>query len=147
MATTLRWLPGGPLAVAAALVLLLAGCSPAGPGPAVSFNPSDPSITADGLKFNTKTLTVPAGVAFSLAFHNHDSAPHNVAFYSDASLTTKLFPADIYTGPGTKVYAVPAIAAVTYYFKCDVHPDMNGQVLAEPAPAGSPTPAGSAAST
>jgi plastocyanin len=134
----------GAAAVLASVMLSLAACGPAGTGPAVSFNPNDPSITANNLKFDTTTLDVPSGVAFSLVFHNQESQPHNVAIYSDAAYGTKLFPADIFTGPGTKIYAVPALAAGTYSFRCDVHPDMKGTVVAAPV-VGSPAPSASMA--
>jgi plastocyanin len=37
---------------------------------------------------------------------------------------------DIITGPNvTTQLAVPALEAGTYYFRCDVHPEMEGQLV------------------
>jgi plastocyanin len=37
-------------------------------------------------------------------------------------------PADVITGPKTTTYDVNGLQAGTYYFKCDIHPGMNGQL-------------------
>ncbi|HET7027819.1 MAG TPA: cupredoxin domain-containing protein [Candidatus Limnocylindrales bacterium] len=81
------------------------------------------SLTAQNVAFDKKDLTAPAGQAFSLSFDNQDSGiPHNVAIYTDNTATNNLFRGDTVTGPTTTTYAVPALPAGTYYFRCDVHP-------------------------
>lgn len=35
---------------------------------------------------------------------------------------------EIFPGPATRDYDVPALEAGTYYFQCDIHPQMNGTV-------------------
>ena len=73
-------------------------------------------------------MSVKAGAAFSIDFDNQDGAPHNIAI-SDAS-GSKVFKGDIVAA--TKVsYAVPALAAGTYTFICEVHPDMKGTITAQ----------------
>jgi plastocyanin len=63
-----------------------------------------------------------------VTFDNQDGAPHNVAI-SDAS------GASVYKGEivskTTVTYAVPALAAGTYTFICEVHPDMKGTITAQ----------------
>jgi plastocyanin len=77
--------------------------------------------------FSTDTLTAPAGKAFTIKFDNQDPAiPHNVAIYPDESATEPLFVGDLVTGPDTITYEVGPLDAGTYYFRCDVHPTMNG---------------------
>jgi plastocyanin len=98
--------------------------------PAASVDPNAPAITANGLKFGQSDVTVPAGSAFQLAFTNQESAPHNVAIYTDSSAATNLFRGEIFSS-GTKVYDVPALAAGSYFFRCDVHPDMQGTITAK----------------
>jgi plastocyanin len=89
------------------------------------------SVTAKDLAFSQAQVTVPANEAFDLVFDNQDGAPHNVAIYTDSSLKTKVSVGEIFAGPGQKTQAVPALAAGTYFFRCDVHPDMQGTLVAE----------------
>jgi plastocyanin len=86
--------------------------------------PADVSLTAENISFVETQLQAPAGKAFTLAFDNKDSVPHNVAI-KDASGTVK-FKGEIVTGPKAVVYDVPALAPGTYGFLCDVHPSMTG---------------------
>jgi nitrite reductase (NO-forming) len=85
------------------------------------------AVTAKGSVFSTDTLTAPAGKAFTIEFDNQDPAiPHNVAIYTDESATEPLFVGDLVTGPDTITYEVGPLDAGTYYFRCDVHPTMDG---------------------
>jgi plastocyanin len=126
-----------PWSRAAALIVALgfslAACSSGGASVAPVVAPSgSPSIVARDLKFDTRRLAVPAGQAFTLVFDNEDGAPHNVAIYRDAAAADVLFVGEIFGGPATRAYAVPALPAGTYFFRCDVHHDMQGQVVAAP---------------
>jgi plastocyanin len=100
------------------------------PAPASPADPSAPAITAANMAFVQADVTVPAGTPFQLTFSNTDSAPHNVAIYTDESASQALFQGEIFSA-GTKVYDVPALAAGTYFFRCDVHPDMRGTITAK----------------
>ena len=80
--------------------------------------------------FSTDTLSAPADEPFQIAFDNQEGAPHNVAIYRDSSAAEKLFGEDPFSGPAVVVYDVPALAAGTYFFRCDVHPDMSGELTA-----------------
>ena len=121
----------------ATVALAAAACSStnadtATPGASAGpVDPNAPAIVADGMKFTTAQVQVPAGRAFSLAFDNKDGAPHNVAIYIDSSAGTNVFRGDIFGGPASKAYDVPALAAGTYFFRCDVHPDMTGTIVAK----------------
>ena len=98
--------------------------------PAASVDPNAPAITANGLKFGQSGVVVPADKAFQLTFINQESAPHNVAIYTDSSAATNLFRGEIFSN-GSKVYEVPALPAGSYFFRCDVHPDMQGSITAK----------------
>jgi plastocyanin len=88
-------------------------------------------ISASNSAFDPKTLTAPAGQAFSIAFKNNDAGlPHNVAIYTDATASTNLFRGNTFAGPRSEVYKVKGIPAGTYFFKCDVHPTMTGTFTA-----------------
>ena len=85
-------------------------------------------ITAQGIAFDRQQLEVPAGRPFQLLFENREGAPHNVTIFDDAG--QPLFVGEIFGGPGSRTYDVPAIPAGAYRFRCDVHPDMAGTVVA-----------------
>ena len=70
------------------------------------------------------------GSQVTVEFENEDGAPHNVAFYTTPSLTTTIYKGAIIDGPGkiTYVFAAPAIPG-TYFFRCDLHPSMQGQFI------------------
>ena len=87
-------------------------------------------LAASGSVFDVKTLTAPAGASFKIAFRNNDSGvPHNVAIYTDSSAKSVLFRGKEFFGPATKVYAVGALNAGSYFFRCDLHPgQMTGSI-------------------
>ena len=85
-------------------------------------------ITAQGIAFDRQQLEVPAGRPFQLLFENREGAPHNVTIYGEAG--PPLFVGEIFGGPGSRTYDVPAIPTGAYRFRCDVHPDMTGTVTA-----------------
>jgi len=111
-------------------IVALAACSAGSSGPAVepSIDPDALTITADDLAFSTRTLSAPADEPFQIAFDNQEGAPHNVAIYGDDSATEKVFGSDPFSGPAVVTYDVPALAAGSYFFRCDVHPDMSGEL-------------------
>jgi plastocyanin len=120
------------------LAALLAACSGASaaqgtPTPAASGGPSSGSVTivAKDISFAQPEVTVPADKAFELTLDNRDGAPHNVAIYADSSASTKVSVGEIFSGPGQKTQSVPALAAGTYFFRCDVHQNMTGTIVAK----------------
>jgi plastocyanin len=115
-------------------VVVAAGGGSTGGGSTGGAGTIEPAtVTAQGLAFDTKTLTIPADTPTKLTFDNNDAGtPHNVAIYpSSSDLSTPLFRGDIVTGPATATYDVPALKAGSYYFHCDVHPTMNGTVTVQ----------------
>jgi plastocyanin/uncharacterized membrane protein len=85
----------------------------------------------DEQSFSSNLLSVPAGEPFGLAFDNEDDGvPHNVSIYTDDSAAQSLFVGRLVDGPKNVTYDVPAIDPGTYYFRCDVHPQMNGTLEA-----------------
>ncbi len=90
---------------------------------------SPSTITAEGIRFDTDHLDLPANAPATLVFRNNDAGtPHNIAIYTDSSLSKALFKGQIVTGPASVTYHIPALPPGTYYFHCDVHPTMNGSV-------------------
>jgi len=108
----------------------LAACAAGPTGPPVTAEPGSPTIASNDLKFDRTELDVPAGRAFTLVFDNRESAVHNVAIYSDQNATVALYKGELFSGPAVRVYAVPQLAPGTYHFRCDVHLQMVGSVVA-----------------
>jgi plastocyanin len=98
------------------------------------------SVTAKNIAFDTNCLAAPPDTAFSISFDNQDAGtPHNVEIYSDSSATKRLGgatgPTDTIVGVSSTSYKVDPLPAGIYFFKCDVHPQMNGTfVVAKPKP-------------
>jgi plastocyanin len=122
-----------PLAVPV-LAILLAACGgasgAASSGPPASVDPNAPKVVAQNLAFQQTSIQVPAGKPFTLVFENQDGAPHNIAISSDAGFAQKLFDGEVFSGPGSRNYQVNALPAGTYHFRCDVHTNMTGTIVA-----------------
>jgi plastocyanin len=109
---------------------------PAAEGPATEPGTTPPppppdqsvGIIASGITFNVAELNLPAGQENALPFDNRDAGiPHNVSIYTQQG-GEALFEGEIITGPAKVDYQVPALDAGSYYFQCDVHPQMSGTV-------------------
>jgi plastocyanin len=87
------------------------------------------NVTASGIAFDTSTISLPAKVKTTIHFDNQDAGvQHNIAIFTDDTMSDLLFRGDLVTGPGQADYSIPALDAGEYYFHCDVHPTMNGTV-------------------
>lgn len=83
-------------------------------------------ITAQGTAFDTSELSLPADEPSTIVFDNQDPLSHNVSIYT-AEGGEQLFGGELITAT-TAEYPVPPLEAGSYYFQCDVHPEMNGTV-------------------
>jgi len=129
------------------LALVAAGCSkqkdtgfpPIQPSSSTSASasasaPSTPvtaqTIVAKGIQWDLKQLLFKADAAITVTVDNQDAGvPHNFGVYSDAARTKEIDkPAGDVTGPAKKDYTVKPLTAGTYYFQCDIHPNMNGTI-------------------
>jgi plastocyanin len=117
----------------AALAVIAVACSGAAAQPPASAGPVDPNapvVVAQGNVFSPATLTVKADKAFSLTLDNKDSAPHNVAIFKDASAAEAVSIGEIVSS-SKATQQVPALAKGEYFFRCDVHKEMTGKIVAE----------------
>ena len=117
----------------AGLAVLTAACSGGGApaatgGSATVTAGGSVTIVATGLRFLTTSITAPAGEAFEIVLDNQEAAPHNISI-SDASGANVFKGAIVSSAKATN--AIPALAAGSYPFICDVHPDMKGTITAE----------------
>ena len=101
--------------------------SPAASGPAGSAGDGIVLVAKD-LAFAPAAITVPAGEAFEVLLDNQESAPHNLAI-KDAGGST-VYKGEIVSSAQV-VNNVPAMAAGTYQFFCEVHPNMTGTLTVE----------------
>jgi len=115
-----------------AIAAMSAACSSAAaqPIPSGPVDPNGPTIVAKDMKFQNASVEVKAGQNVTLHFDNQDSAPHNVAIYRDSSATSAISIGDVVSS-GKKDQVVPALPAGTYFFRCDVHHDMTGSIVAK----------------
>ena len=79
--------------------------------------------------FDPTTVEVAADTPFTLVFDNQDNqAPHNLVIQNVTVQGDTAF----FTGPGTREYQVPGLAAGEYGFVCQVHPTtMTGTITAK----------------
>jgi plastocyanin len=87
-------------------------------------------ISAQGIAFDTDTLTVPADTPFQIVFTNYDAGiPHNVEILQDGQ---SIWMGEIFVGVETRTYNVPALPAGIYEFICTPHPvHMRGTLIVE----------------
>ena len=114
-----------------AIAAIGAACSSSAAAQPVPSGPVDangPTIVAKDMKFQTTSVEVKAGTNVTVHFDNQDSAPHNVAIYKDASASEKISVGDVVSS-SKKDQVVPALAAGSYFFRCDVHTNMTGTLL------------------
>lgn len=119
----------------AGVVLAGGGIVAAAVGPRTIEKPEGVSagpvkVSAQGLQFLVKEITLKADLPAEISFTNKDpNIPHNVAIYRDAGYTQKVFAGDIVPGPITIDYRFEAPPAGTYFYRCDVHPNMQGKLV------------------
>jgi plastocyanin len=88
------------------------------------------TVTAQNIQFDTDSIELPANEEAELTFVNDDagSTQHNVAIYETPDAEENLFEGQIIPGGQEVTYSVPPLDGGEYYFQCDVHPSMNGDV-------------------
>lgn len=93
-------------------------------------------LVAENIEFEQSTIQLPAQGDVSILFVNQDAGvPHNVAVYPEDDngepiLSAPIFQGDIFNGVDQEVYTFqPPDEPGTYFFRCDVHPQMVGDVI------------------
>ncbi len=122
----------GFAALAVILYLMLfkptLGMAPAVPGQTTGGG-SEVGLEASELSFGADRLTAPADERLTLRLSNDSSVAHNVSIYHRDG--EALFTGEVFTGPRVIEYPIPALAAGSYQFVCDVHPQqMTGTLEA-----------------
>jgi plastocyanin len=118
----------GPL-VSAAIVAAGCGAATDADAPPPSAPAGGVVIVARNLAFDRTELEITADRRFQLLFENREGQPHNVTIL-DGEAGEPLFVGEVFGGPTSRAYDVPAIPEGSHRFRCDVHQDMSGTVLA-----------------
>lgn len=107
-----------------------AACSSASaqPLPSGPVDATGPTIVARDMAFSPSTVEIAANRNVTIHFDNQDSAPHNVAIYKDSTASEKISVGEVISGSKAD-QVVPALAAGTYFFRCDVHTNMTGTIV------------------
>jgi plastocyanin len=115
--------------------------------------PPPQTVIAKNIAYDVKELKVPAGAAITVSFKNQDKVPHNMDFTVDQAGSQTFYKQDPLPGPIASTYQFTSPKAGTYYYHCDVHPNMTGTLLVtgsgggEPGQAATPTTAGGESKT
>jgi plastocyanin len=92
-------------------------------------------VVAKDTAFDTDEIHLPADTPSAIAVDNEDPFAHNLSIYEDDTASgVPLFTFEPFSGPETKTFDVEALAEGEYYFRCDIHTNMNGTVVVAPAP-------------
>jgi cytochrome c oxidase subunit 2 len=89
------------------------------------------TIVAKSIQFDLTCIQVPPSPATTIVFDNQDAGiQHNVDIYQDPNFTQHVAGAtgatDTITGVTSTSYSISGLQPGTYYFKCDIHPQMKG---------------------
>ena len=89
-------------------------------------------ISAKDIAFDKPELHLAAGSDVKLTLVNDDvGVTHNLAIYRTEDFKDPVFAGEVFPGQGTRTYEFKAPGPGTYYFRCDVHPNMKGKVTVE----------------
>lgn len=104
--------------------------------PSEPEEPAEVEITAKGLTFDKKELSLPSGIAAVIVLNNQDPDQHNFSVYPNAEVAltqqNAVLKGLLFGGPATRRSRLNAQPPGTYYFQCDIHPTtMNGTLTAE----------------
>ena len=94
--------------------------------------PGTLTLAASNLTYDKRSLTALPNTQTRLQFDNKDGGVlHNFSIYNNNRATTKIFVGELTTGVSTVTYTFTTPAAGTYFFRCDVHTNMTGTIVAK----------------
>jgi plastocyanin len=109
--------------------------------------PPPVTVVAKNIAFQTKQVKGEAGKPVTVTFKNDDTVPHNMDFTVDQAGAQTIYKQDPLPGPISSQYQFIAPKAGTYFFHCDVHPNMTGTLTVTGAGGGEPGQAASPSTT
>ena len=92
----------------------------------------------NSIEFTASELVLPAGEEVGVVFENNEAGvSHNWSLYTSDAATEEIVIGDLISGGETDEIIFTAPDPGPYYYQCDVHPNMNGELVtdedAEPA--------------
>jgi plastocyanin len=101
--------------------------------PHITLPEANIEIAAENsIEFTSNEIVLPANEEVGVVFDNQEAGvPHNWAMYASDAALEEIAIGEIVTGPATDEIIFTAPEPGEYYFRCDVHPNMNGQVVTE----------------
>ena len=88
------------------------------------------TIVASGTKFNTDCLSGTANQTLTLSYENKDQISHGLVLLETHNSSDPFFRVDVFAGPNTQTFTIPAQTPGSYAFHCQVHPSaMRGTLL------------------
>ncbi len=102
-------------------------------GEAPTLNIVTVELTAKDKAFDKRSITVPAGARVFIKFHNLDMiTPHNFSLYTDPTARNQLFRGEVVLFRKRITYELIAPSRPgRYYFRCDLHPTMEGDFIVQ----------------
>lgn len=91
-------------------------------------------LVAEHRRWDVDTLTVPAGMTWTLELDNRDGPPkiHNFGIVDGPSFADRIFLSPHTEGPIMVTYEIPGLPAGTYEFVCTVHLEtMRGTLIVQ----------------
>jgi plastocyanin len=96
---------------------------------------SDIAMSAESLAFSTDQIEIPAREQVTVTLDNQDTVPHDLALYPDeeagAAQQDALFTGEEVPAGSETTYEFRSPPQGDYYFQCNIHPTMNGEVVVE----------------
>lgn len=90
------------------------------------------TVTARDVAFDTREIRLTADQPAQIRVDNIDAGIyHNIAVYRDDGATELVARGTLFDGPNVRDYRFDGFSAGTYLFQCDLHPAMNGTLVAE----------------
>jgi hypothetical protein len=90
------------------------------------------ALVAMNVAFDLREIRIPADQPAHLRLDNKDAGIlHNIAVYRDRQASELVARGKLFDGPEVRDYRFEGFAPGTYYFQCDLHPSMNGSLIAE----------------
>ena len=84
-------------------------------------------IVASNTRFDTNCLAGTADQPLTLSYENKDQIGHGLMLLQSHNSPEPFFLVDVFTGPKTSTFTIPAQKPGTYAFHCQVHPtSMSG---------------------